>query len=93
MRAATTTRTASRTGRTCSTWSPCARGGIDAESLLAGTYDPYVFYRDAYRQRRLYLIYDGEPPLEAIQQMQGIEDEDIDDLLEQQRQYEKSRKQ
>ena len=67
-------------------------GGIDAETLLSGTYDPYVFYRDAYRQRRLYLIYDGEPPLEAIQQMQGIEDEDIDDLLEQQRQYENSRK-
>ena len=67
-------------------------GGIDAETLLDGTYDPYVFYRDAYRQRRLYLIYDGEPPLEAIQQMQGIDDDDIDELLEQQRQYEKDRK-
>ncbi len=67
-------------------------GGIDAESLLEGTYDPYVFYRDAYRQRRLYLIYDGEPPLDAIQQMQGIDDEDIDDLLEEQREYERGRK-
>ncbi|HNR91301.1 MAG TPA: VacJ family lipoprotein [Dokdonella sp.] len=67
-------------------------GGIDAESLLEGTYDPYVFYRDAYRQRRLYLIYDGEPPLEAIQLMQGIDDEDIDALLEQQREYERGRK-
>lgn len=67
-------------------------GGIDAESLLEGTYDPYVFYRDAYRQRRLYLIYDGEPPLEAIQLMQGIDDDDIDALLEQQREYERGRK-
>src|SRR5690606_27383011 len=33
---------------------------LDAENLVEGTFDPYVFYRDAYRQRRLYLIYDGE---------------------------------
>ena len=26
--------------------------GLDAEGLLEGVYDPYVFYRDAYRQRR-----------------------------------------
>lgn len=64
-------------------------GGIDAENLLEGAYDPYVFYRDAYRQRRLYLIYDGEPPFEAIQQLQGIQDDDIDDLLNEQRDYEK----
>lgn len=63
-------------------------GAIDAESLLSGTFDPYVFYRDAYRQRRLYLIYDGEPPLEAIQQLQGVQDLDIDALLEEQQQYE-----
>lgn len=67
-------------------------GAIDAENLLQGTYDPYVFYRDAYRQRRLYLIYDGEPPFDAIEQMQGIDDEDIDSLLEQQKDYEQSRK-
>jgi phospholipid-binding lipoprotein MlaA len=65
-------------------------GGIDAEGLLQGTYDPYVFYRDAYRQRRLHLIYDGEPPLEMIEQMQGIGDDDIDSLLDEQREYEKS---
>jgi phospholipid-binding lipoprotein MlaA len=67
-------------------------GAIDAESLLEGTYDPYVFYRDAYRQRRLYLIYDGEPPFDAIELLQGIDEEDIDSLLEQQQQYEESRK-
>ena len=66
-------------------------GGIDAENVMQGVYDPYVFYRDAYRQRRLYLIYDGEPPIGAFQQMQGIEDEDIDALLEEQQQYEKSK--
>ena len=64
---------------------------IDAENLVEGAYDPYVFYRDAYRQRRLYLIYDGEPPIEAIDQLQGINQDDIDSLLEQQQEYEKSK--
>jgi phospholipid-binding lipoprotein MlaA len=62
--------------------------GIDAENLVEGAYDPYVFYRDAYRQRRLYTIYDGEPPFEAIQQLQGVGEDDIDALLEEQRDYE-----
>jgi phospholipid-binding lipoprotein MlaA len=66
---------------------------MDAESLLEGAYDPYVFYRDAYRQRRLYKIYRGEPPMEVIQSMQGVEDvEDSDKLLEEQEQYEKQHK-
>lgn len=66
---------------------------IDAEGLLEGVYDPYVFYRDAYRQRRLYKIYRGEPPMEAIQSLQGVEDvEDSDKLLEEQEQYEKQHK-
>ena len=45
--------------------------GIDAEGLLEGVYDPYIFYRDAYRQRRLYEIYRGNPPIDAIQILQG----------------------
>jgi phospholipid-binding lipoprotein MlaA len=61
---------------------------IDAESLLEGVYDPYVFYRDAYRQRRLYQIYRGNPPLAAIQSLQGVEDVDIDSLLKEQEKYE-----
>ncbi len=66
---------------------------IDAESLLEGAYDPYVFYRDAYRQRRLYNIYRGEPPMEVIQSLQGVDDvEDSDKLLEEQQQYEKQHK-
>lgn len=35
--------------------------------------DPYVFTREAYRQRRLFLIHDGNPPLSALP---GAEDED-----------------
>jgi phospholipid-binding lipoprotein MlaA len=65
---------------------------IDAEGLLEGVYDPYVFYRDAYRQRRLYKIYRGNPPMEAIQSLQGVEDVDIDALLKEQEKYEQQHK-
>ena len=63
--------------------------GIEAEGLLEGVYDPYVFYRDAYRQRRIYSIYDGQPPAEIIEQMQGTNDVDVDALLQEQHEYEK----
>jgi len=66
---------------------------IDAEGLLEGVYDPYVFYRDAYRQRRLYKIYRGNPPLEAIESLQGVDDVDVDALLKDQEKYEQQRKQ
>ncbi|UGB38470.1 MlaA family lipoprotein [Frateuria soli] len=64
--------------------------GIDAESFLESAYDPYVFMRDAYRQRRLYQIYDGNPPAEIIQQMQGLNDDDFDpeQLLDEQHRWE-----
>lgn len=63
---------------------------IDAEGLLEGVYDPYIFYRDAYRQRRLYKIYRGEPPLAVIQELQGgPELDDADKLLEEQEEYER----
>lgn len=65
--------------------------GIDAESLMEGVYDPYVFFRDAYRQRRLYDIYDRNPPMELIEQMQGTQDDDVEDLLKEQQDYEKQR--
>ncbi len=38
-------------------------------------FDPYVFTREAYRQRRVYLIHDGNPPIDAF-------DEDDEDLEE-----------
>jgi phospholipid-binding lipoprotein MlaA len=63
--------------------------GIDAEGLLEGVYDPYVFYRDAYRQRRLYDIYDGQPPADVTEQLQGTSDVDVDQLLDEQHAYEK----
>jgi phospholipid-binding lipoprotein MlaA len=65
---------------------------IDAENLLEGVYDPYVFYRDAYRQRRLYKIYRGNPPLEAIESLQGVEDVDVDALLKEQEKFEQQHK-
>lgn len=68
--------------------------GIDAEGLLEGVFDPYVFYRDAYRQRRLYQIYRGEPPLDVIQALQGGDDlDDADKLLQEQEHYEKQQQQ
>jgi phospholipid-binding lipoprotein MlaA len=64
--------------------------GIDAEGLLEGVYDPYIFYRDAYRQRRLYQIYRGNPPIDAIQMLQGTNDvDDADKLIEEQQKFEK----
>src|SRR5690606_350899 len=64
--------------------------GIDAESFLQSAYDPYVFVRDAYRQRRLYKIYYGDPPAEVIERMQGLDDKDFDpeQLLEEQQNWE-----
>lgn len=64
--------------------------GIDAENLLEGVYDPYVFYRDAYRQRRIFRIYGGNPPDSVIEKMEGTGNIDVDKLLEQQHEYEKT---
>lgn len=66
--------------------------GIDAEGFLQSAYDPYVFIRDAYRQKRLYDIYDGSPPVAIIQQMQGLDDKGFDpeELLDQQHQWERT---
>ena len=66
--------------------------GLDAEAMLEGNYDPYVFLRDAYRQRRLYTIYEGQPPASVIETMQGVGDDgiDVDALLQEQHKYEKS---
>lgn len=63
---------------------------FDAEGFLQSAYDPYVFVRDAYRQRRLYKIYDGNPPSSLIEQMQGLDQDnfDPDQLLDEQHQWE-----
>lgn len=67
---------------------------IDAESFLNSAYDPYAFIRDAYRQQRIYQIYDGNPPEDVIEQMQGLHDKsfDPDQLLEEQQKWENSEK-
>ncbi len=43
------------------------RAGLDSAIKLRDTssLDPYVFQREAYLQRRRYLIYDGNPPLDS----------------------------
>ncbi len=35
---------------------------LDAEAALEDAYDPYSFIRDAWLQRRIFLIHDGDPP-------------------------------
>jgi len=40
--------------------------------------DPYVFTREAWRQRREYLIYDGNPPVKALSEDDGFEGGDFD---------------
>lgn len=63
---------------------------IDAEGFLQSAYDPYAFLRDAYRQRRLYMLYNGNPPADVIEKMQGVDQPgfDPDELLQQQKQWE-----
>ncbi|MGN6789808.1 MAG: MlaA family lipoprotein [Rhodanobacteraceae bacterium] len=68
---------------------------LPIDPMIDSSYDPYAFMRDAYRQHRLYQIYYGNPPLSAIEQLQGTspnenEDSNIDQLLQQQQQYEKT---
>lgn len=62
---------------------------LDFDSQLESTYDPYAFMRDAYLQRREYLIHDGNPPrsddyyddlYEDIEEFEDVEDsEDASD--------------
>lgn len=68
---------------------------LPLDPVLDSSYDPYAFMRDAYRQHRLYQIYYGNPPMAAIEELQGTTpsdngDQDIDQLLQQQQQYEQS---
>jgi phospholipid-binding lipoprotein MlaA len=68
---------------------------LPIDPMIDSSYDPYAFMRDAYRQHRLYQIYYGDPPMSAIETLQGTTpdengDQDIDQLLQQQQQYEQS---
>lgn len=49
---------------------------LPLDATLARTYDPYGFIRDAYSQRRLFQVYDGNVPEELLpQDEQEFEDE------------------
>lgn len=55
-----------------------AGSGID--KLASEAADPYTFAKEAYRQRRLFLIYDGKPPTQAIEGLDALDDmDDMDD--------------
>ncbi|MEM1437733.1 MAG: VacJ family lipoprotein [Pseudomonadota bacterium] len=41
--------------------------------------DPYIFLREAYLQRRNFLIYDGDPPADDFELEEGFDD-DLDDF-------------
>ena len=57
---------------------------VDARANLAhaarirdqSAFDPYDFTRDAYRQRRNYLIHDGNPPFEEFDEFDEFDDEE-----------------
>ncbi len=40
-------------------------------------FDPYIFTREAYRQQRLNLIYDGNPPIQDLEDLDLLEEEDL----------------
>jgi phospholipid-binding lipoprotein MlaA len=50
---------------------------IPQEALLNESLDPYIFVKEAYLQRQVYDLYDGNPPLE-----EEVEDFDEDFLEE-----------
>lgn len=63
---------------------------LDADKFLKSAFDPYAFRRDAWQQRRLYKIYYGQPPIEVIEKMQGLDDNSFDPmkLLQEQKAWE-----
>lgn len=68
---------------------------LPLDPIIDSAYDPYAFVRDAYRQRRLYRNYLGDPPLSAIEQLQGTapdeqDEQGLDELLRQQQEYEQT---
>ena len=53
--------------------------GADLELALElpTAFDPYVFTREAYLQQRLNLIYDGDPPLDELENLDLLEEEQL----------------
>jgi len=46
---------------------------LNADSFLRSAYDPYILIRNAYQQRRNFLIYHGNLPSSLIEDQQGLE--------------------
>ena len=40
-------------------------------------FDPYIFTREAYLQQRLNLIYDGNPPIQDLEDLDLLEEEQL----------------
>ena len=53
--------------------------GSGLDKLAAEAADPYTFAREAYLQRRLFLIYDGRPPTQAIEGLDALGDLDLEE--------------
>lgn len=49
------------------------------DQLITEAYDPYAFIRDAHLQRRQYLVFDGNPPEEPLEEFEDLEDESAGD--------------
>jgi hypothetical protein len=45
---------------------------LPLDATLARTFDPYAFIRNAFFQRRLYQVYDGNVPEEMLDEMSRI---------------------
>ena len=57
------------------------RASLAAAARIRDTsaFDPYVFTRDAYRQRRNFLVHDGNPPHDDFDDFDDFDDEDEDE--------------
>lgn len=59
-----------------------ARAGLlSLDSNIDSAADPYLFIRDAYLQRREFLIHDGDPPQNDFYDLYDLDElDDLDDL-------------
>lgn len=72
---------------------------LNTDQFLSSAYDPYVMLRDAYLQRRNYLIYHGNPPTSLLENLNGSGaggnnngggESDMEALLARQRAYDQA---
>ena len=71
---------------------------LNTDQFLSSAYDPYVMLRDAYLQRRNYLIYHGNPPTSLLENLNeggsdssnGGGESEMEALLARQRAYDQA---